>query len=408
MGLPKFVGLENRLRSRFITFRMSILNPKSTNQVLVCAPALPGSLGDQAMVQAAVTSLVGRGFAVDLLVEGQDEDWSGVEGLRNKLAIKIDKTADVEPALRALYNYHEFYVIGADVLDGYHNEPTTIRLLWLTWLASLVCKKVTIVGFSLNDNPTTNSILMLRRLPSSIRLFARDSISQERLQRFANIKADLSADIAFLLDPYLHKEASKKYTNWVHEQKRQKRNVIGFNISAHSYAKVVESATGRQEVLEHYKNELETILQKKIAILLVPHDIRGENGDLQMLRDLFLLITPDLATRVQVMEPPIYASTVKSVVGSLDAVVSGRMHLAIACLGMSTPVGCVVYQGKFEGLYKHFPGIKLTALSPDEALQPGTIVSLVEMLLSEETKLRTYLRRRLPYIRKMAQKNISN
>ena len=38
----------------------------------------------------------------------------------------------------------------------------------------------------------------------------------------------------------------------------------------------------------------------------------------------------------------------------VDLVLTGRMHLAIAALGMGTPPLCVAYMDKFEGLFHLF------------------------------------------------------
>lgn len=66
---------------------------------------------------------------------------------------------------------------------------------------------------------------------------------------------------------------------------------------------------------------------------------------------------------------------------SLDAVVTGRMHLAIACLGQSVPAACISYQDKVEGLYQllGLEGLAIDAQfvhSPDAST--GLMVNLIE------------------------------
>ena len=48
------------------------------------------------------------------------------------------------------------------------------------------------------------------------------------------------------------------------------------------------------------------------------------------------------------------ASQLKGLCGLFDALISSRMHLAIAALGREVPVMAATYQGKFEGLFLHF------------------------------------------------------
>ena len=44
----------------------------------------------------------------------------------------------------------------------------------------------------------------------------------------------------------------------------------------------------------------------------------------------------------------------KGLVGLVDFAVTGRMHLAIAALGMEVPVVALAYQGKFDGMMQRF------------------------------------------------------
>jgi polysaccharide pyruvyl transferase WcaK-like protein len=51
---------------------------------------------------------------------------------------------------------------------------------------------------------------------------------------------------------------------------------------------------------------------------------------------------------------PEAADQVKRLAGKVDFVITGRMHVAIAALGMGTPAICLTFQGKFAGLLEYF------------------------------------------------------
>ena len=91
-----------------------------------------------------------------------------------------------------------------------------------------------------------------------------------------------------------------------------------------------------------------------VAIVLLPHDYREWHHELGFCRFLIEQLSGSHRQRCTIINDIATASYVKSIVCRLDFVFSGRMHLAIAALGVHTPVSVVDYQGKIEGLAQHF------------------------------------------------------
>jgi polysaccharide pyruvyl transferase WcaK-like protein len=81
------------------------------------------------------------------------------------------------------------------------------------------------------------------------------------------------------------------------------------------------------------------------------------------------MLTPDFADRIHSMPVTLDSWEIKALSGQVDLVLTGRMHLAIAALGMGTPAFCTVYQGKFEGLMQMFEleGMTITPSRMDSA-----------------------------------------
>jgi polysaccharide pyruvyl transferase WcaK-like protein len=91
-----------------------------------------------------------------------------------------------------------------------------------------------------------------------------------------------------------------------------------------------------------------------LSFLLIPHDVRGKVSDVSLAKALLESILPEIKPYCMQVPAPCRAAEIKAICADIDIVLSGKMHLAIACLGQGTPVACVTYQDKFEGLFKHF------------------------------------------------------
>lgn len=101
---------------------------------------------------------------------------------------------------------------------------------------------------------------------------------------------------------------------------------------------------------------------------------------------------------------PYSAAEVKAICGELDLVLSGKMHLAIACLGQATPVACISYQDKFEGLFQQFD-LENMIIEPTEAFQPGRLADFLWPLIEKRKEIRHHIQLKLPYIQQLAQAN---
>jgi polysaccharide pyruvyl transferase WcaK-like protein len=98
----------------------------------------------------------------------------------------------------------------------------------------------------------------------------------------------------------------------------------------------------------------------------------------------------------------------KAIAGLADGVLTGRMHLAIASLGMGVPVVALTYQGKFEGLFRHFDLPSWLLLSPAQTLRPGLLEQTLERFIDELPSLRTSVAAHWPTVLAASQRNLAN
>jgi polysaccharide pyruvyl transferase WcaK-like protein len=81
------------------------------------------------------------------------------------------------------------------------------------------------------------------------------------------------------------------------------------------------------------------------------------------------------------------------------------MHLAIACLGNGVPVGAVVYQDKFEGLFDHF-GITPPLVAGDSATDEEVVASFIETVLAQADTLRAAIDKELARVIRLSERNL--
>lgn len=377
---------------------------------LILPPADPGSLGDEALVNATFSHLKKLGAKkIGVVSYKNTPKWKN---------IKPDETIEMEDFfknnslksnfkfLSAISHYEILYCLGADVLDGFYNKFHSIQRIKMLDMAVMTGAKSTALGFSFNAKPDPDTVETLSKLSSKVRLCARESISQKRLIRLLKRPIELVADVAFLLQPKESK-ITKKVSAWINEQHGKGRIVIGLNTN---YKLVNElKSKNISDLINVFQNTIKTLYSKnkKFSFVLIPHDfrqIKSEINDDTLADKIFKALPRNIALNSIKIPSPFSAAEIKSICSNMDLVLSGRMHLAIACLGQETPVACITYQGKFEGLFKYF-NLKGMAINPEQSIKLGNLVKFLMPLIKKREKIQKQIRLKLPYVLQLAKKN---
>jgi polysaccharide pyruvyl transferase WcaK-like protein len=297
--------------------------------------------------------------------------------------------------LRAAVTYERLIFIGTDVFDGSYSDPHCwVRLL----RAADYCGMETrVVSFSCSESPQAGAVETLRSLPPTTRLFSRDPISEGRSQALLGRPVEASADLAFLLpcgttplDRVAETPAS------THAQSGPR---IGLNINPAlimrscnvSLSKCVSDAAALIAML---------VTELNATVVLIPHDSRGRPNEPTVAQRVRTDLPPSIAARCS-LSTAASASDVKLLVRSLDVVVTGRMHLAVAALGEATPVLCASYMEKVEGLYERC-GVPELVFASNLFATPHRLVALVGEALRRQSDIVSVLRSRLPCIERLA------
>lgn len=390
----------------------TVVPKRQSLSVLILPPAALGSVGDEAMVTACIEHFIDKGVKrIGLVSYGSIRNWEQFKPMTG--AVELHHFCfggfwkDMFKFAHVVSRYEEFYCLGADVMDGYYSELDTLQRLKLVSLATKMGANATILGFSFNNQPVPACVQAFRDLPLKVRLCARDPISHERLVYHLKRSIELVADLAFLLRPAKDSEIASSVTYWTYEQHTNQRIVIGINANY----KLIQNLEVKvfDNLTQVFVDTIVKLYSKndKFSFVLIPHDFRnieGEVNDIILADAIWKALPVEIQSYCIKVPTPCSAAEIKSICGDLDIVLSGRMHLAIACLGQGTPPACITYQGKFEGLFRHFE-LEGVMIEPQQALQPDALVEFLMPLIEKKNAIRKHIQVKLPQVQQLAQAN---
>lgn len=391
-----------RAAARRVNAQQNAPSPSNSGRLLVlpCDPwTLDGSKGDEAMIQGLINKLrTDRPDLVVGVVVASDQ-----AHVRAKALGFIPITAwdcSFEEAVRAMLAFSPelMVTIGADVMDGYYSPFTTSKLLLLSDALARRGVRTIVSGFSFNAsaNPLVRGVF--DGLSPQLKLNVRDRTSFGRFQQFTRTPARLVADAAFLLEPRFDFPSMEETAAWVQAQRDFGRTVLGFNM----HPMLIKNASKEQldRLVDSSASSISAIADSRsVSFLFLPHDFRGKDGDDTCLGPIFRTIASHLGDRVHYDNAPISAANLKALAGLVDGVVTARMHLAIAALGMGRPVASLTYQDKFQGLFGHFNYPEKFLLDPSGAADATRLTALLNDFVDSLPALRQTVESALPKVK---------
>ncbi|WP_244521567.1 polysaccharide pyruvyl transferase family protein [Bradyrhizobium sp. DOA9] len=387
--------------------------PRNNPRRLVVLPSDPWSVhqsrGDEAMIEAAAGEMTRAYPDLEIYIvtatpaASADVRAMGFKPLELwKQPFSYETVAQELSIIRPDFGV----ILGADVLDGYYSPVDAARMLLVADLMAAFGAKVSVLGFSFNSRPAKALSEVFRLIDPGVVLNLRDAISLRRFDDFARKRARLVADAAFMLTPRADTGAVKAIAATIARQRAQGRKVFVFNIHPMLFKKpepaklrkMIELAAAAMERLSR---------QHSVSWVLLAHDYRPEIADDNCLRPLAGRLEPTLGERVHHVEQTLSAGEIKAVVGLVDGVITGRMHLAIAALGQGTPVAAITYQDKFQGLFAHFGISEQLLLSPAQFLDGDRFEQFVGHFLGAYEAAADRVRQALPDVMELSRANIA-
>jgi polysaccharide pyruvyl transferase WcaK-like protein/coenzyme F420-reducing hydrogenase beta subunit len=400
------------------TLRLSLrltrlLRRGGDSPIIVLPPSSPGSLGDQAVMTAVFEQLLSvPGRRVVVLGYAMDDDWTRSAGCRLETVDVGDffgwgSNRSLARLMVCLRSAHQLVVCGTDVLDGQYNVQRSIRRLRTVELAVALGVPVTVLGFSYSEHADPLARRVLRGLAGKARFCVRDPISFEVVAPVAGGRAVLVADPAFLLTARDDSDLVRPILDWIVAQRGAGRQVLGINVNhlllSHTAGATPDALVASvAEALRQLRARLPSL-----AFCLLPHDSRGTPSDFVLADALAARLRADGHPATVTLPRSISAAEVKGVVQHLDAVFTGKMHLAIAALGSGVPVGAIVYKDrKFHGLFRHF-GLERWLLTSESWSEPEQLSSFIAALVEQRSEIAASLQNRLPQVLSLARANFT-
>ncbi|KRP35937.1 MAG: hypothetical protein ABS34_09575 [Opitutaceae bacterium BACL24 MAG-120322-bin51] len=380
--------------------------------IVPCDPwSVVGSRGDQAMILAAIDYYRSKYASLDIdLVTTEDFDEEAFnlpEGVR---CLKVWQGRFLlRRILRGISDTPDHVVVlGADVMDGHYAPLTSLVLLALSDLFVRRGADVHLLGFSFNTSPSAWLRTAFNAAHPQLRFGCRDEVSFQRLKAFTthgNIR--LVADAAFRMQPSDVFEQFAEYRDWCEQRRESGRTLLGLNLHNMLFIGYSNEAHRNQQWLDCVIGALKVFLQREedVDLVLMPHDFRTLTGDCLVLDPIFEALSK-FDSRIYYLRDDIAANQIKGMVSQIDALISCRMHLAIAALGQGIPVLGVTYQGKFDGLFRHFD-LKGGDIFVDPALVEDSdhFLSYIDGFYQNMSILGERVRQELPEVLALSEQN---
>lgn len=368
--------------------------------VAVLATESVGSVGDQAMLEVMREQLTLRKIKPTFVYMA---GWRASPLRADAPVIILKDARNLSPQFcRVIAKSGSMVAIGADVIDGAYGPSLPAQWIGKLSRARQAGVRVGIINFSFSP-AAKPQVCELLRTAEGFTFTPRDPVSLKRFAQATGQSATQSADLAFLLTPELRAPSARQANRWLVARKAAGDTILFVNLSGHTLSRMDgDGVAVMEDVLRQWLRA-----SPARSIFLVPHDFRpAPVGDVEVLERLCSPLAAEFPDRVAMIHPPFDAWDVKALCGQADLAITGRMHLAIACLGMGVPVVSVVYVGKFEGVMQH---IGLAAedllIEPAEALEIDQVLAKIEKVSADQSRLRAIIEARLESVKAMSARN---
>jgi polysaccharide pyruvyl transferase WcaK-like protein len=374
--------------------------PPVPGSTLVLPPVPPGGFGDQAVVNGARSAVAAiypsAPFGIGAHRRGDASRWGADYATEVNLSswFARPRLTGWVSLSRAALQFDRMMFIGTDVFDGSYSDPDCwVRVVRAAHFLGIETR---VVSFSCSASPKAGAVRTLRRLPSATRLLSRDPLSQTRVESLLGRSVEPCADLAFLLRRSSNPPDLLIDRPGLFEAQGRR---IGLNINPDLLKRAagltIEESVGAASLLV-----IALVREMKLSVILIPHDLRGQPNELALAHMIVAKVPASIAERCAISTART-AADVKTLTSSLDLVVTGRMHLAVAALGVATPVLCASYQDKVEGLFERC-GVPELVFPPALFIEPSMMLPLITHAVKRAAEIQRTLRSNHAHLEQLA------
>lgn len=307
-------------------------------------------------------------------------------GLLSMLKVKLFKDESMafrkmhESIIKLIPQYDIFLSIGGDNYC-YGEQPGIYEIDRQIKKAG---KKLVLWGASIGAEDLSAD--KISDLMSFDLLLVRESLTQQVLAEAGIPNVQPVADGAFLME----KTERPLPQNW------QEGNTLGFNLSP---LVLKRNPTAKEAAIQLIQHILDTT---DMTICFTPHVILPGNDDYETLKELQALFAD--TERTLLLPADLDATELKGYIARMRFFIGARTHATIAAYSSMVPTMVLGYSIKSKGIANDLFGEEKLVLNIDEISDPKKLIAAFEQMQLQEAELKQILTRRIPEIRKMAEK----
>ena len=245
-------------------------------------------------------------------------------------------------------------------------------------------KKLILWGASIGEEDL--SAEKIKDLKTFDRILARESLTEKILKETGINNVKLVADGAFLME----KTELPLPANW------QGGNMIGFNFSPLVFKKNPDSKEASFALVQHILDTTD------FFVCLLPHVMLPNNDDYVMLQEFYEKFKG--SERIILLPNHLNATEYKGYIARMRFFIGARTHATIAAYSCLVPTMVLGYSVKSKGIAKDIFGEEKLVLDLSEISDAEKLIGKFEEMKSEELALRAKLQKRIPEIKKRAEK----
>ena len=245
-------------------------------------------------------------------------------------------------------------------------------------------KKLVLWGASIGEEDLSEE--KIQDLKTFDLILARESLTEKILKDAGLKNVELVADGAFLME----KTVVPLPPLW------QEGNMVGFNFSPLVFKRNPASKDASIALIQHILDNTE------YTVCLVPHVMLPDNDDYEILQEFYEKFKD--SGRIILLPNHLNATEYKGYIARMRFFIGARTHATIAAYSCLVPTLVLGYSVKSKGIATDIFGEEKLVLHLSEISDAKKLIGKFEEMKSEELALREKLQKRIPEIKKRAEK----
>lgn len=352
---------------------------QSKKVVGILPPASPGSRGDQAILEGLLVWLKSRKIKDVIIFNPERSAAYWKRSLNVPAGMKVGEIRiDLNGSVEKFDVVDLLLIAGADVIDGGLGTAPAQQRMDLCNSLTQRGKEVEVICFSF-QRESPSEVLRLFSENSLVRFTARDRLSQSNFVKSTGRQADYLPDFS-LLAPAFKTNRTIFFSNVIRQARDEGKQIIALNFSYHGLyygLKVNDRSDDRRSIVGVIDEILKVI--NAPYFVTVPHDTRiwpSVPND-----EYYASIASEILEERRIPNcnlPVMSFGEVVDIADCFDICVSGRMHLALACLRANVPTLTFRSNEKLAGFYSDYYSCSWDKMSPNSIR--GFEVALCDMI----------------------------